>query len=178
METTQLRAHGMLASEAARAAGVGIQTLHFYERERLIPSPPRSESGYRLYTPETIERVRFIRKAQALGFSLVEIKEILSFATNGMQPCGHVQRALAEKLREVDRRLEELRSFRSELAALVAQAAELSGRHAHSPLCPIIKEASPLPLSSISKPKLAPKRNHTPAKSKSSLQSSKPGDVE
>lgn len=176
--TTRLRDTAMLIGEAAKAAGVSVQTLHFYERERLIPRPVRSDSGYRLYTPEIIERVRFIRKAQSLDFSLDEIKKILGLATNGMQPCGHVQRALAKKLREVDHRLEVLRGFRSELAALVAQAAELSDRHTHSPICPIVEEASPLPLTSISKLKLAPKRNHAPAKSKSSPQSSKPGDAE
>ncbi len=114
--TAQTEARRMRAGQAAKELGVGVQTLHFYEEQGMIPRPPRTESGYRLYTPEIIERVRFIRKAQALGFSLDEIKEILGLAKRGASPCGTVQRALAEKLREVDRRLEDLRGFRAELA--------------------------------------------------------------
>lgn len=155
---TGLRARGMLAGEAAEAVGVGVQTLHFYERQGLIPRPPRSESGYRLYTPEIVARVRFIRKAQALGFSLDEIKEILGLATKGASPCGRVQARLAEKLGEVDRRLEELRGFRAELAALIAQAAELSTHEAEAQVCSIVEEAPPLPISSIIKPALSRKR--------------------
>ena len=150
----------MLAGEAAKALGVGVQTLHFYEQQGLIPRPPRSRSGYRLYTPEIIERVRFIRKAQALGFSLDEVKEILGLAQRGTSPCGTVQRALAEKLREVDRRLEELRDFRAELAALIEQSAELSKHEAGAQVCSIVEEASLLPLSSVTKPTLSQKRSH------------------
>jgi DNA-binding transcriptional MerR regulator len=148
----------MLAGEAAKDLGVGIQTLHFYERLGLIPSPPRSEGGYRIYTPEIIKRVRFIRKAQALGFSLDEIKEVFGLVRRGSSPCGRVQARLAEKLREVDRRLEELRGFRAELASLVAQAAELSKHEAAGALCAIVEEAPPLPVSSLVKPQLSRKR--------------------
>lgn len=157
---TGLSARGMLAGEAAKELGVGVQTLHFYEQQRLIPRPPRSQSSYRLYTPEIIERVRFIRKAQALGFSLDEIKEILGLAQRGTSPCGTVQRALAEKLREVDRRLEELRGFRAELAALIEQSVELSKHEAGAQVCSIVEEASPLPISSITKPKFLRKRTN------------------
>ena len=148
----------LLAGEAAKELGVGVQTLHFYEQQGLIPRPPRSQSGYRIYTPEIVGRVRFIRKAQGLGFSLDEIKEILGLAKRGTSPCGTVQRALAEKLREVDRRLEELRGFRAELAALIEQSVELSKHEAGAQVCSIVEEASPLPLSSITKPTFSRKR--------------------
>lgn len=148
----------LLAGEAAKELGVGVQTLHFYEQQGLIPRPPRSQSGYRIYTPEIVGRVRFIRKAQGLGFSLDEIKEILGLAKRGTSPCGTVQRALAEKLREVDRRLEELRGFRAELAALIEQSVELSKHEAGAQVCSIVEEASPLPLSSITKPTFPRKR--------------------
>lgn len=148
----------MLAGEVARALGIGIQTLHYYERERLIPPPPRSEGGYRIYTPEIIERVRFIRKAQALGFSLDEVKEIFGLVRKGASPCGRVQARLAEKLHEVDRRLEELRGFRDELASLVTQAAELSTHEAAGQVCSIVEEAPPLPAISLIKQPLSRKR--------------------
>ncbi len=149
---------GMLAGETAKELGVGIQTLHFYEGQKLIPRPPRTASGYRHYTPEIIERVRFIRKAQALGFSLDEIKEILGLAKKGTSPCGRVQAALAEKLREVDRRLEELRGFRAELASLIAQAPKLSRHEAEAQVCSIVEESPSLALSSVTTPTLSRKR--------------------
>ncbi len=151
----------MLAGEAAKALGVGVQTLHFYEQQGLIPRPPRSQVGYRLYSPEIIEQVRFIRKAQALGFSLEEIIEILGLARSGSSPCGRVQAALTEKLREVDRRLEELRDFRAELASLIEQAAELSTHE--SEVCPIVEEAAPLPVSVVTKSALMRKSSSRPA---------------
>ncbi len=157
---TSLGGRRLLAGEAAKELGVGVQTLHFYEQQAIIQRPPRSESGYRLYTPEIIERVRFVRKAQALGFSLDEIKEILGLAQRGTSPCGTVQRALGERLRDVDRRLEELRSFRAELAALIKQSAELSKHTAEAQVCSIVEEASPLPLSSITKLTFSQKRTH------------------
>lgn len=148
----------MLAGAAAKALGVGVQTLHFYEQQGLIPPPARSASGYRLYTPEIIERVRFIRKAQALGFSLDEIGEILGLAKKGASPCARVQAALREKLSEVDRRLEELREFRAELAILIAQSSELSAREPGAQVCSIVEEAPPLPISAIIKPTISQRR--------------------
>lgn len=148
----------LLAGEVAKELGVGVQTLHFYEQQQLIPRPPRSESGYRLYTPEIIERLRFIRKAQALGFSLGEIKEIIDLTMRRTSPCGTVEKRLAEKLQDVDRRLKELRRFRTELASLVGHANELSKHKAAAQVCSIVEEAPPLPLSSINKPKLSHKK--------------------
>lgn len=147
-----------LAGEAATELGVGVQTLHFYEQQGLIPHPARSRAGYRLYTPEVIERVRFIRKAQALGFSLEEIKEILGLSRQGASPCGRVQAALAEKLGEVDRRLTELSSFRNELAALIEQAAELSTDKAGAQVCPIVEDAPPLPFNQAGTPSFPARR--------------------
>ncbi len=145
----------MLAGEAARLLGVGVQTLHFYEQQGLIPHPPRSASGYRLYTPPIMERLQFIRKAQTLGFSLEEIKEILDLAKRGTSPCGTVQKALAEKLQAVDRRLEELHSFRSDLATLIRQAPKLSAKAATGQVCSIVEEAPNLELTSFTGRKLA-----------------------
>lgn len=149
----------ILAGQAAAALGVGVQTLHFYERQGLIPRPPRSRSGYRLYTPKIIERVRFIRKAQALGFSLDEIKEILGLARKGASPCGRVQAALKEKLLEVDRRLKELRDFRAELAFLVAEASRLGAKESGAQVCSIVEEAPPLPIIAITRPMFSRKRS-------------------
>ena len=141
MDTTNtLSSRTRLAGDVARSLGVGVQTLHYYEREGLIPPPGRSAAGYRIYTPELVERIAFIRKAQALGLPLAEIKDILRLAQQGASPCGRVQAALAEKLAEVDRRLAELRSFRKDLAALVARDAEPS-RQRRASVCAIVEDA-------------------------------------
>ncbi len=144
MTTIALRQQGLLAGDAAKALGIGVQTLHYYEREGLIPPPRRSGSGYRLYSPELVERVRFIRKAQALGLPLDEVKDILRLAERGTSPCGRVQAALAAKLREVDERLLELQSFRDELATLVHEAPVLRDGGALGQLCAIVEEGVPL----------------------------------
>ncbi len=153
-KTAPLRSRGLLAGDVAKSLGIGVQTLHYYERERLIPAPARSDSGYRIYTPEIVERVAFIRKAQALGLPLGEVREVLQLVDAGACPCGHVQRALAEKLRDVDERLREMQSYRAELAALVERAPRLQERGEPTQMCPIVEDgllppgayASPAPL--------------------------------
>lgn len=153
MTTIALKQQGQLAGDVAKALGIGVQTLHYYEREGLIPPPRRSGSGYRLYSPELVERVRFIRKAQALGLLLDEVKDILRLAERGKSPCGRVQAALAAKLHEVDERLVELQSFRDELAMLVHEAPVLRDGGAPAQLCAIVEEAAPLvAVSSVNTP--------------------------
>ncbi|MBA3659406.1 MAG: heavy metal-responsive transcriptional regulator [Gemmatimonadales bacterium] len=139
-EAPRVRARGLLVGDVAKALGVGVQTLHYYERERLIPAPARSESGYRLYTPELVERVRFIRKAQTLGLPLDEIRDVLALAKRGTSPCGRVQAALARKLAEVDVRLQELQSFRSDLATLVTQTGHLPASSERAKICAIVED--------------------------------------
>jgi DNA-binding transcriptional MerR regulator len=153
--TTKVPPEVMRAGDAAKALGVGVQTLHYYEREGLIPPPSRSPSGYRLYTTDDLQRVRFIRKAQALGLPLQEVKDVLRLARQGSSPCGRVQAALTEKLREVNERLRELESFRDDLATLIEDAPALHNNGAATQVCAIVEEAAPLrkarPFSSLSK---------------------------
>lgn len=158
--TTPLRARGLLAGDVAKALGVGVQTLHYYEREGLIPPPPRSASGYRLYAPTVVERVGFIRKAQALGLRLDEIREVLDLAERGTSPCGRVQAALAQKLAEVDERLEELRRFRDELVALVADSPERNARADAAPLCAIVEDARALGAADVASAPFSRKKRH------------------
>jgi len=129
------------AGQAAAELGVGVQTLHYYEREELIPAPPRSTAGYRLYPPDLMERLRFIRRAQAIGLSLAEIRETLCLAATGESPCGRVQAALVERLAEVDRRLEELSVFRTQLAELIVNAPRLRSLDRQGKVCAIVENA-------------------------------------
>lgn len=115
----------MRIGEVAEQAGVTAKALRFYEREGLVPEPARTESGYRDYTPHAIDRVRFIKDAQASGFTLAQVAEILAIRDGGEAPCGHVAALVDERLTEVEQRLRELRAVRSELRAIAGRAATL-----------------------------------------------------
>ena len=95
----------------AKAAGVGVQTLHYYERLGLLPKPSRSVANYRLYSPEVIRRVQFIKKAQAIGLTLEETKQILNLKDHGRAPCHRVVELGERHLQEINARLTQLRAF-------------------------------------------------------------------
>jgi len=96
----------------AKKAGVGVQTLHYYERIGLLPKPTRSEANYRLYSSDALRRVRFIKKAQTLGFTLAEIKQILDLKSHGRAPCRTVTELGEKHLQEIDARLSQLCAYR------------------------------------------------------------------
>jgi Cu(I)-responsive transcriptional regulator len=110
----------MLITKAAREAGVNTQTLRYYERRGLLPKPPRRGSGYRDYAPDAVRIVRFIKRAQELGFSLDEIEELVRL--RGVRRGDrHRVRALAErKIADIDTRIAHLQSMRDALDQLVA----------------------------------------------------------
>lgn len=111
----------MTIGSAARQSGVGVETIRFYERKRLIAQPPKPPgSGRRLYGPETVERIRFIRQAQRLGFSLREIQELLSLQANPSADCSDVRRRALEKIEQVNARIAQLADIRSALVRLLA----------------------------------------------------------
>lgn len=119
----------------AHGAGVNIQTLRYYERRRLIKPPERTPSGYREYPPEAVRLVRFIRRAQDLGFTLTEIGELVSLRSAAGRKRSEV-RALAEaKMRDINRKLVQLQAMRGALATLVESCACRDGR----PVCPILE---------------------------------------
>ena len=126
---------------AAKAAGVGLQTLHYYERLELLPKPKRSAANYRLYSPETIRRVRFIKKAQALGLTLEETKQILDLKDHGREPCRKVAELGEKHLQEIDGRLAQLRAYRRALAQAVSgwPKKNLSERHCAGEFCDLIE---------------------------------------
>ena len=108
-------------SKAAKNAGVGVETIRFYERKGLIEQPPKPlDTGFRVYPEETVQRIRFIRQAQEIGFSLREIDELLSLRADPAADCAHVRERAAAKLEEVERKIEQLGRIRSALNKLIA----------------------------------------------------------
>jgi len=105
---------------AAKAAGVRIATIRFYERRGLIAQPRKPESGYRTYPPETVTRIRFIRQAQKIGFSLKEIEELLSLQAQPDAACGDVRDRAQAKRTEVERKIDQLIRIRDALDDLIA----------------------------------------------------------
>lgn len=110
----------MTIGRAAKAAGVRIATIRFYERRGLIAQPRKPESGYRTYPPETVERVRFIRQAQEIGFSLAEVAELLSLRADPQADCADVRGRAIEKRAEVQTKLDRLSQMREALDELIA----------------------------------------------------------
>lgn len=128
----------LTSGQLAKKAGVGVETLRFYEREGLLAKPKRTASNYRQYTAEAVERVKFIRRAQLLGFELKHIKELLALRDNPDAGSGEVREKAVAKLAEIDQRIKDLEAMRNELSRLVA-ACDGSGPAAH---CPIITAIS------------------------------------
>lgn len=118
--------------QVADRVGVNIDTVRYYERAGLLPPPARRPSGYRCYDNQTIRRLRFIRRAKALGFSLVEIEDLLTISDE--QDVAAVKVAAGRKLADLERRLTELTRIRDALAGLV----EHCPGHGDPADCPIL----------------------------------------
>ena len=121
--------------QVAKMAGVNIETLRYYERRTLIPSPERSESGYRQYAPETVSRVKFIKRAQELGFSLREIADLLSLRVDDRNPCSKVRMRTVAKIIEIEQKIESLQAVRAALIKL----AEACKKKEPTGQCPILE---------------------------------------
>ncbi len=109
---------GLKIGVVAKQSGVNLQAVHYYERRGLVPKPRRSASNYRLYPTDTVRRIRFIKHAQDLGFTLKEIQDLLRLrATTGAR-CGDVLKRAEVKIADIDEKIRSLRSMRKALARL------------------------------------------------------------
>jgi DNA-binding transcriptional MerR regulator len=124
--------------EVARASGIGIEALRFYERSGLLGRPGRTESGYRVYDAEVLRRLDFIKRAQVLGFSLQEIKQIIADKAAGRSPCREVREIVRHRLAELDEKMKEMRRYRKELGAALARWEETGELAGH--VCGLIEE--------------------------------------
>jgi MerR family copper efflux transcriptional regulator len=146
----------MQIGQLARQAGVAIDTVRYYERQGLLPPPERQESGYRRYGAEDVTRLRFIRRAKDLGFTLLEIQDLLKLSAVRHGDRAEVRAVAQQRLVDIERRLQELEAMRAALAGLVRHC---SG---HGPIadCPIIENL----LEQIPEPAMAPRAAPSKAK--------------
>jgi MerR family mercuric resistance operon transcriptional regulator/MerR family gold-responsive transcriptional activator of gol and ges genes len=121
--------------QLAKVVGVNIQTLRYYERLKLLTPLARKSSGYRLYGPSEVARLRFIKNAQALGFTLHEIAELLNLRVSSAVRCGDVQQKAQAKLKQVEAKVQDLQALARALRGLIqnCQAGQPTDR------CPILK---------------------------------------
>jgi len=129
------RAAGLTIGKVARSAGLAIDTVRFYEREGLLQKPARTSSGYRQYSADAVARLRFIRQAKELGFSLSEIRELLALKVAPGKSCADVRTHAEHKIADVDRRIASLKRVRRALSKL---ASACSGKGPVSQ-CPILE---------------------------------------
>ena len=109
---------GLKIGDVAERGGVNLQTIRYYEREGLLPEPPRLASGYRLFPEAAVRRVRFIKRAQALGFSLAEIRGLLSLRENADAGAQDMRERARAKVAEIEEKIRTLRAMKKALNAL------------------------------------------------------------
>ncbi len=111
---------GLTTAKLAREGGVNVETVRYYEKHGLLPKPPRTHSGYRIFSGETVGRLRFIRRAQQLGFTLNEIRELLNIRVKPGSSCADVRAKAQAKLGDVDAKIRHLRAIRQALQQITA----------------------------------------------------------
>ena len=126
--------------EIAAQAGVTVEAVRYYERIGLLPKAPRTPGGVRRYSDDAVNRILFVKQAQANGFSLAEIRELIGLATPGAtRRCRQVQALLVEKLAEIEQKQVRLEEFRRTLQAY-SDECERSLRRTTDPDCPVIRK--------------------------------------
>lgn len=131
--------------QLAQAAGVPVSTLRYYERAGLLRPTGRAANNYRVYTPETLDTVRFIRAAQAVGFTLDDVRALFALRQGDLSLCTDVQPLIATRLHDISQRLEDLRHLQQLLTSLLA----ICHQQAQDAACPVIAQLTADPLSSL-----------------------------
>jgi len=136
-------AYGVQIGKVARATGLSVDTIRFYEKEDLLREPERSEGGFRLYSTRDIEHLHFIHKAQELGFSLAEIRELLLIQDERTEACTHVRHVIQSRLGTVRGKIEDLKRLERQLKQALRKCEEALGDGKAGPAhehCPVLEE--------------------------------------
>lgn len=123
--------------EVSKLTGVGVEALRFYEKSGLLERPVRTYSGYRLYGENVVERIAFIKKAQVLGFTLDEIRQLIAHKQAGESPCAEVREIVGTRLEELDKKIKEMLQYRDDLKATLKEWTEEGEREGH--VCGLIE---------------------------------------
>jgi len=123
----------LTTGRVAQLGGVSLETIRYYERRGLLQKPPRTDAGYRQFSPETVHRLRFIKRAKELGFSLDEIGELLALRIQPKQKRGDVRTRAEAKIADIESKIETLAAMKTVLRGLVDQC-----EHCASDECPIL----------------------------------------
>lgn len=129
----------MRTGQLAARAGVNLQTVRYYERRGLLAEPPRRESGYREYGLESVQALRFIKRAQELGFTLKEVEQLLHLASGGPQACDAARDLANHRIADLDERIADLQAMRDSLARLAQTCARPHGERD----CPLLQSLTP-----------------------------------
>lgn len=131
----------LTVSKVAKASNVNIETVRYYERRGLISTPPRTESGYKKFSYDTVEDILFIKRAQEVGFTLEEIKKLLTvYKEEDYFPTEEMYRFAAAKVQEIEEKITKLNKFKSLLEIVTnLSVSELPGSKDH---CPVFKQLS------------------------------------
>ncbi|MCA1600069.1 MAG: heavy metal-responsive transcriptional regulator [Acidobacteria bacterium] len=121
--------------ELAKRGRVNLETVRYYEREGLLPKPPRSPAGYRVFPPDAVRRIRFIKRSQELGFSLKEIKELLALRVAPHTTSADVRKRAEAKIEDIEEKVKSLRAMKKALARLTATC----GGKGSASDCPILE---------------------------------------
>ena len=127
-------AKGMKRAQLARQTGCNLETIRYYEKISLMPDPPRTASGYRVYDDSHVERLRFILRGRELGFSIDELRGLLSLVDRGTQTCAEVKDRTERHLADVRAKIADLKRIEK---ALAETASKCSGENV--PECPVLE---------------------------------------
>ncbi len=108
----------------SKLSGLPVDTIRFYEKKGLLQPPPRNASGYRVYHPEAVEQIRFIKRSRDLQFSLQEVANLMQLFFHDSSPCDEIKQITEQKICEVNERLEELIAVKAQLEQFTRQCAE------------------------------------------------------
>jgi DNA-binding transcriptional MerR regulator len=135
---------GIQIGRVSQQTGLSVDAIRFYEKQRLLERPPRTEGGFRLFKAEDVQRIHFIRRSQQLGFSLPEIRELLLLQQDQTEACSHVRDLLREKVSTIREKVRELGILENQLIRRLRNCERnlKTARNCHRTGCPVLREVS------------------------------------
>jgi DNA-binding transcriptional MerR regulator len=133
--------NGIQIGRVSEQTGLSVDAIRFYERQRLLEHPPRTEGGFRLFNADDVQRILFIRGAQQLGFSLPEIRELLILQHDGSEACSHMRDLLRAKVETVREKMRELGILEEQLTKSLRKCERKlkAAENCHNDGCPVLE---------------------------------------